>query len=372
MFDGDFIERHAKSLAMHMKVDVIHIVQNTNLLKDEVYRKEITEDENIKAIKYFIPAIHSGIRLFDAAIFNHRYYRTLHRALSSYIKQKGKPDIVHVHVPVKMGAGAYRLKQKFNIPFAVTEHSSTYFETIPENYFVKGINYKFVTKKTFEEAGIVSSVSAWLTARLQQIFAIKRTVVIPNAVDTSLFFPAEKNTAKKRFIHVSMMLPLKNVSGILCSLAKLNTVNKNWEMLFVGPASESLILEAINLKLQDYVIWKGALPYNEVAKEMQQADALVHFSKYENLPCVVNEALCCGIPVISSNVGGISELVNETNGIIVENENTTHLKDALLSFLANPQRFDRQSISKEATQKFNYKTVGQQILSMYQQVLNKS
>lgn len=370
-FDGDFIERHAQALALYEQVDIIHFVQNANFLKGEAYRKEERRNKNTNTFIYFVPLPLTGFKLLDAALFNRRYYNTLFKTLNEYIKTNGKPDLVHVHVPVKMGAGASWLRRKFQIPFVVTEHSSAYFETIPENYFTRSFNYKRATKRTFEGAEIVSSVSGWLVKRLQELFSIRQVAVIPNAVDTSLFFPVEKKEKQKRFIHVSMMYPLKNVTGILAALAKLKTVNDNWQMVFVGPANEKLIQQASDLHLENHVIWRGALPYNEVAREMQQADALIHFSNYENLPCVINEALCCGIPVISSNVGGIAELVNETNGILIENENTEQLKNALLSFLKNPEQFSQENISKEAAQLFSYATTGRQLLDLYKQALKK-
>jgi glycosyltransferase involved in cell wall biosynthesis len=48
-------------------------------------------------------------------------------------------------------------------------------------------------------------------------------------------------------------------------------------------------------------------------QKCKKADAFILFSRHENFPCVVIEALCCGLPVVASNVGGIAEAVDETN-----------------------------------------------------------
>ncbi len=370
--DGDFVERHAKSLATQQKVDVIHVVQNVNLLKGETVRIELREDINLKARIYYVPYPQSGIKKLDQLLFNRRFLAQVKQALKTYINENGKPDIIHVHVPVKMGVGAIWLKRKYNLPFVVTEHSSAYFEHIPENYFSRNRYFKLSTKVSFENAEVVSSVSNWLLNRLTQMFSIRKTQLIRNAVDTSVFFPIPVNNLTKKLIHVSMMYPLKNVSGILKALVQVNSVNTNWQMVFVGPDAADNFKLAVNMGLEKQIIWKGELRYAEVAKEMQKADALVHFSTYENLPCVVNEALCCGLPVISSDVGGIAEIINNSNGILVENKNTNQLAEAITFFLQNQNKYNKEQISKAAAELFNYEIIGKELIEMYYMVLKQN
>lgn len=367
--DGDFVERHAKSLATQQKVDVIHLVQNINLLKGEDARIEMREDPNIKARIYYVPYPQSGIKKLDQVLFNRRFYAQLKLALNTYINENSIPDIVHVHVPVKMGIGAVWLKRKYKIPFVVTEHATTYFKYSHDNYFNRGFIFRYATQKVFSEAKAVLSVSYCLMKVLEDMFSIRKAFLIRNAVNTSLFFPVEVKNKVKRFIHVSMMVPFKNIEGILKVLARLNTMNRSWEMTFVGPASDYYIQLAIDLGLDKQVSWKGTLSYEDVAKEVQQSDALIHFSKYENLPCVVNEALCCGLPVITSDVGGIAELINDSNGILVENENIDQLTNAMLTYLLNPDRFNKQMISTSASAMFNYDFIGKEIIQIYKEVL---
>jgi glycosyltransferase involved in cell wall biosynthesis len=370
-FDGDFIERQARALALHHPVDVIHFVQNIHLLKNKKFKLVEKQENNIHTRIYYLPISAIKIKLLQKLIFNYSYNTLFKKELSDYITKNGKPDIVHVHVPAKAGVVALWLKKKYNTPFVVTEHSSAYYKSIPENYFIRNNYFQLITKQTFQQAEVVSSVSNWLLNRLNEVFIIKHEKLIRNVVDVSLFFPVESVKIKKRFIHVSMMHPLKNVNEILRALAILNKNITEWEMSFIGPASKENLKLSFDLGLSKQIAWKGALPYSEVANEMQQADVLIHFSKYENLPCVVNEALCCGLPVISSNVGGISELVNDSNGILVENENIVQLANALASYLQHPDRFNKQIISKSASAMFNYNFIGNEMMKLYKDVLKK-
>ncbi len=371
-FDGDFVERHARSLATQQQVDIIHIVQNLALLQNEKSRTEEKEEKNIRTKIYYVPVQHTGLKKAGSLVFNVRYYATLYAALKTYIRENGRPDLVHVHVPVKIGAGAIWLKKRFEIPFVVTEHATVYFKHSHDNYFERGFQNRYITRKTFSEAEALVSVSDCMEKVIDNLFVIKKKYIIRNAVNTGFFFPKPVNNPVRKFVHVSMMVPFKNVEGILKGLVRLNETTRNWQMIFIGPASTEQKNLTEKLGLNQQVVWKGILAYTEVAKEMQQADALVHFSKYENLPCVVNEALCCGLPVISSDVGGIAELINEHNGMLVESENIEQLANAMALFLQQPERFNQQQISAAAAAQFNYETIGKEIVEMYQQVLLRS
>jgi glycosyltransferase involved in cell wall biosynthesis len=89
------------------------------------------------------------------------------------------------------------------------------------------------------------------------------------------------------------------------------------------------------------------------------------FSRFENLPCVLLEALCCGLPVISTNVGGIAEAVNDENGILIESENIPALANAMQKMIDEYHRYNHEKIAAEASAKYNYTKVGEQIAAFY-------
>jgi len=122
--------------------------------------------------------------------------------------------------------------------------------------------------------------------------------------------------------------------------------------------------------LNSTVCIKPAIDYAGVANEMKQSSALLLFSRFENLPCVILEALCCGLPVISSRVGGIEEVIDETNGILVENENVPQLVDAMQQMMDQYAIYNKMAIAEKASGQFNYAAVGGQYFSIYQHVLN--
>jgi glycosyltransferase involved in cell wall biosynthesis len=368
-YGGDFIDRHAKSLCMHQPVDVIHIVQNQKLSNKagSLFRK--THIDGLRIMVHTVPALILNIPLLNKITFNIRYLFFLRKVLNHYIAENGKPDLVHVHVPVKIGVGALYLKRKFGIPFVVTEHNSAYFPHIPFHYHSLNFYYRWITRKTFQEALSVSSVSEWLISRLDFLFRPTNLKLIRNSVDTNLFYYKPSVNPKKRFIHVSMMEPLKNVKGIIAAFIALNRQYTEWELILVGPFNteyEEMVKEG---GIGEKVIFMGLIRYDEVAAQMRSADALIHFSLYENLPCVITEALCCGLFVIASDVGGVHEVVSSENGMLIQSEDILGLTRAIAIYLNKSDVYDRKKISDQAVSVYNYHAIGLEIIQWYQALL---
>ena len=145
----------------------------------------------------------------------------------------------------------------------------------------------------------------------------------------------------------------------------------HFELYFIGNSNAHLEEKATKLGLLNRVIFiKPSVSYEEVANQMKVSSALLLFSRFENLPCVLLEALCCGLPVISSRVGGINEIVNETNGILVSSENVQELATAMKHMMENYSGYNRTRISEEAIGIFNYPAIGGLYYDWYKKITN--
>ena len=120
-----------------------------------------------------------------------------------------------------------------------------------------------------------------------------------------------------------------------------------------------------------FVFFKGEISYSQVANEIQESDCLILFSNIENSPCVISEALCCGVPVIATNVGGIPELVSNNNSILVAPGNTEQLKNAMIKMMEIYSSFNKNKIAEDAQNKFNYPIIGNEFDVLYRSVLNE-
>lgn len=363
-FNGDFIQRHAMAAALFCKVDVIYVVKDDKgLIRPGM---EIQENANLteKIIYYHSPK--TGIRLLDRVLSHLKYTRLYRKAIKEYISKNGKPELVHVQIAMKAGMAALWIKKKWDIPFVVTENWTGYYKQSVPSVYHYGWYLKKMGKKILKEAAIFLPVTKDLGETVKNNFADIPYRVIPNVVNTDLFFYKPFTPAKFRFVHFSYMHYQKNPEGILAAANRLRELGYDFELLMIGNDEKRLTDMAGNYSLlKGAVVFKAAISYEEVARQMQQASALLLFSRFENLPCVILEALCCGLPVISSRVGGIAEVLNAENGILVESENINEFTEAMKQVMDNYHLYNRAVISEKAIEKFNYNAVGKQISKEY-------
>lgn len=368
-FNGDFIQRHARAAALFCDIHVIHLAP-VNEKSPKGYDMEWRLEEGLteQLVYYYKPDSFAG-----KLLSHYRWFRLYKSILREYIRQEGRPDLVHVHIPMKAGIAALWLERKSGIPFLVTEHWGIYNEVAEDRYKLRSPLFRYFTRKIFKRAAAFLSVSRFLATGVNEQVVSKNFEIIPNAADTKLFFYRAPAGRPFRFIHVSNMVPLKNAEGILRVFASLQKEFPEISLRMVGDREPAIRKLAAGLGLFPGVVqFTGEIAYEEVAKEMQDADCLVLFSHIENSPCVIGEALCCGLPVIASRVGGIPELVNEKNGILVPAADETALLQAMKQIRLSIQQYNRPAIARDAAAFFSYETTGRQFLELYNRLLANS
>ena len=365
-FNGDFIQRHARAAALFNDIHVIHVtydypndVENTSNELNSIGQltEKIVYLKKKKSLK--------------AKLTNQlRWLANYKKTIRNYIIKNGKPDLVHLHVPMKAGVLALWMKKSYKISYIVTEHWGIYNHIVEDKYASKSVAFKKYTKKIFERASKFISVSDYLAKGINRQICKKDYVVIPNAVDTDLFYYKEKEASAFRFIHVSNMVPLKNAEGILRSFKNFIQQNINAELIMVGDIGPQIRDYAQTLSFPAGAIkFLGEIPYTQVAAEMQKADCLLLFSNIENSPCVIGEALCCGLPVITTNVGGIPELTSESNSLLIESKDEDALTQAMHEMVGGINNYNRKKIAENAISKFSYSVIGKQINTVYEEII---
>jgi glycosyltransferase involved in cell wall biosynthesis len=364
LFDGDFIERHAKALSSFVSVTILFIAKDVSLPKGKfIVEKEICDNITVYRGYY---GTSSSNKFIEKIISFHKYRRCQKEVYQQIITAEGVPHAVHVQVAMKAGMLALYLKKKFKIPFIVTEHWSGYYKYCSPNVYTGNWLINWLNKKVLHQADSVITVSNNLGKTIASNFVPIKFTVIPNVVDTRLFFYKPFLPPRFRFIHPSGMLAVKNPEGILAACKIVKEKGYNFELLMLGAQNEDLINLAERLGLlKDTVFFKGMVPYEAVATEMQQSSALLLFSRHENLSCVALEALCCGLPVICTAVGGMPEIITAVNGILVQSENISELANAMCCIIDDYAAYDRNTIAANAAAQFNYNIIGKQHLQLY-------
>ena len=128
--------------------------------------------------------------------------------------------------------------------------------------------------------------------------------------------------------------------------------------------------QVAQLGLTARVSFLGSLDSTEIAKEMKFADAFLHCSDFETFSVVCAEALCAGCPVVASAVGGIVELLEPKNGVLVQKNEVQEWKAALQDM--SDVKFCRREIAEKAGQQFSFLRVGKKYYNTLLKVANGS
>jgi glycosyltransferase involved in cell wall biosynthesis len=287
--------------------------------------------------------------------------------VKDYVAKNGLPDLIHVHVPWKAGLIALWMKKKYGKAFVVTEHWGIYNRVVENNFYTMPKFVQQLIIRIFREAKSFFSVSRFLANGVETLSGKNAGAILPNVVDTTLFFHKAEKYSNFTFVHVSNMVPLKNVRSILDAFNQfLKNKTAGVQLILIGNRDDEFVCYAETLGLlNSRVFFRGEVSYREVAEEMQLCHCLLLNSNMENSPCVIGEALCCGLPVIATSVGGVPELIHSSNSRLISAGDTEALSEAMEDVFRNYELFNPKQISEEASKKFGYPALAEKFRDLY-------
>jgi len=366
---GNFVQNHAKAISKFAQVVVIHPYEDTEYAQ----KQEFTFDAIIRKNFAEIGIRYKGIRnkgYFGKLIRFFRVRKAYKKMIQLEIEQFGKPDICHVNILTRASFPALWLKRKYKIPFIITEHWTRY---LPEDNSFKGFFRKKITQYVVKQAAAVTTVSSQLKEAMQSHRLHNANYhIVPNVVDTALFQPSIVEKKKKNILHVSSLDDRqKNFSGILRIINNLAKKRTDFVLNVVHDRDNSAYIPFIEENnLQDFVVFHGQKSGKELVKHFNEADFFVLFSNFETQGLVLMESFACGKPVIATRTGGVLDIVNQSNGILVTPKNEDELLDSILYMLAHHQDYDSVAIHNYAVENFSENAVGKMFFEIYQSSLN--
>ena len=291
-----------------------------------------------------------------------------------YVKQHFfKPDLIHLHVAYPLGQLALLWHRIHGYPYVLTEHWTIY---QPQNEAVLVGRLKKKIVKIANHAELIMPVSLDLQHCMEHHGVKNRFRVIYNLVNTDLFRLGEGHPkpGKKRMLHISTLRDeAKNFSGILRVVERLRQHRDDFE-LHVIHDYEALEFKAFvkEHQLTDCVVFHGKKTSTEVAEAFASADCFVLFSNFENLPCVLVESFASGVPVLTTDVGGIAEIVAPERGILIHSGDEEALLQGMNTLLDHADEYDKAAIRQYALTTFAAPIIGKQISEVYCFVKNYS
>jgi N-acetyl-alpha-D-glucosaminyl L-malate synthase BshA len=288
-------------------------------------------------------------------------------------------DLLHVHYAIPHATSAYlakqMLKNKKDIKVITTLHGT--------DITLVGLEPSFLplVKFSIEESDGVTAVSRFLKEKTITNYDINKEIeVIPNFVDTQFLKPKEngcfrKNLAakgEKIIVHTSNFRQVKRVPDTIKILEKIiKEVPAKLVLVGDGPDRSECERLTRELNLYDHVKFLGK--QDGLVEILNSADLFLIPSQSESFGLAALEAMACGIPVVSSSVGGLPELIrhNET-GFIAEIGDIDRMAKYSIDLLTNSKKYKlfSENARKRAVENFDKSIILPQYINHYKKVLN--
>ena len=390
---GLFVQRHAEAAALFNDITVVYCQQTSrDVSTTPIINKQVVDASNNNSVsttpiinKQVVDASNNNSK-FEIVRTNENNVDTIrvyyekpknkiisllrfYRANMKALKLCKKPDMIHVHILTRLGVIAWIQKKLHKTPYIITEHWSRY---LPGNDF-GGFLRKLATKIVVRNAETVTTVTENLAIAMKK-HGLKNDnyVVLPNVVNLDMFHINKKNTDATShiptIIHISCFEDKsKNISGLLESLKIIDDKGIDFKCKLIGEGMDLDLMKekAKELQLINKVSFTGLLQGQALADELSSGDFLVLSSNYENMPVVILEALASGLPVVSTNVGGIKEMVDDSKGILVEPRNKEALAEAMIKMIETHKNYDANYLRNSVIEKYGYESVGRFLSRLY-------
>jgi len=244
---------------------------------------------------------------------------------------------VHAHFAGMAARTAFWINKFFSITFSFTAHANDIFS--PRQYEI-GLD------KVVDAARAIVTETDYSARFLCERFSHRadRVQRIYNGLDLSEFGRADFSSNPPLIIAVGRLIPKKGFGDLIraCALLAERGNVFRCEIIGEGPLENELRRQTVKLGLQNNVVLAGAKPQTQLRRRLANGNVFVLPSVIDldggrdNLPTVIMEAMATGLPVVSTNIGGIPEMVieNET-GFLVQSGDAAAMADAIEKVIKN-------------------------------------
>ena len=282
----------------------------------------------------------------DYPLFKYQPYElALSSRLVDVIKSN-KIDLLHVHYAIPHAYAAYMAKKMLfdigiEIPIVTTLHGTDITLVGSHPFYRPAVTF------SINHSDRVTAVSKSLKEDTLNLFDIKKKIdVIPNFIDTEAIGTKDKpckrtllaKKEEKILTHISNFRPLKRIVDVIDIFKGINSkIDSKLMMIGEGPEKRKAIRYVSDNKLKDKVLFLGNS--NEIDKILCYSDLFLLPSEKESFGLSALEAMAHGVPIISSNAGGIPEVnLNGKTGFISNIGDTDSMINNAMSLLSNPQK----------------------------------
>lgn len=290
-----------------------------------------------------------------------------------------KPDVVHGQ---EIGLSGH-LAQRCSRNNVVTVHG-----VLLSEKRVAGLNLSYLRKtlrdslmrrmqkRVLRRAKVLISISNW-DAEVLDVPIEGIRLSIPNPVGAEFFALSPANVTRPRVLFAGVFDRNKNPLGLLSAFARVRMCVPDACLTLVGPQPDPdytrCVKERVNeLGLDDCVEITGLVGRERIRREIADARVVVLFSRQENSPTILAQAMAAGKPVVASRVGGVGEMVRDgETGFLVGSDDEAALADRMVKLLADQELALRlgKRAHEVAKEQFTAEVVAARTVSAYRKAL---
>jgi len=278
-------------------------------------------------------SIDQPIRGFWSILQRIKYVRTVvttARYVTALLRRLPQADVVHVFSAsywsfLLAPTPAILLAWAFKTPVILHYHSGE-----AEDH----LSRSRVATRIAGMAHVVAVPSAYLA----QVFSAHglSAVVIPNHVDPEEYRHCERTDRPQVVLSNRNFEALYNVGGLLDAFRTIQACHPDAQLVVAGSGSQEASLKALASDL-DNVRFVGSVEPSEMGNLLDSADLYLNASLIDNMPMSILEAFACGLPVVSSDAGGIPHIIEHgRNGLLAPAGDAEALAREAMRVFADP------------------------------------
>ncbi|MHA1270850.1 MAG: glycosyltransferase family 4 protein [Candidatus Helarchaeota archaeon] len=288
------------------------------------------------------------------------------------ICKKEKIDVITTQDAFFLGLVGYLIKWKFKIPLIVQVHG----DVLDNPYWLKEkkINYllNLMGKYLIKKADGVRVVSKKIE-KYMKLQKVKRIFNIPIYPDINDFSEFNNKKEKKNILFVGRLVPFKNIPLLIESMDIITKKHSNLSLIIigVGPEKKKLVNLVKKYKLEKNIKFIGFV--KDIRNYYYSSKFLILTSYYEGWGRVLSEARACGLPIITTDVGGARELVIDgVNGFIVPIGNKKILAEKICYLIEHPDILEQmRNKSKKMILQNNIEKTAEMLAKMYKFIVEE-
>lgn len=344
-----------------------------------------------------------GVELSENRTFNHPNFKfipvlkgtdnwwkfILH--LNQAIKSTDVPEscLIHTHHPLVMYPFIHNLPKN---PKVCTFHGITLdWVQVNYSYIYKLIRpiYTHIELKVINNVDIITTAGAYpkigLESRYSGLDLSNKIIVIPSGVDLDKFKPMDKCKLRKKYgldhysnviLFLGRLSEQKNLNLLFRSFSLVQNTLENSVLVIVGRGElEEDLKQLVKKMALKNVVFTGEVKPEEVPELLNCADVFALTSWYEASPTVVKESLACGIPVISTNVGDVKDIIAEPLlGTVIDSYDEHKYVEELIKTIKvvkqNKHKVE-DLCRKFSTENFSFEQIGARFVNIYENCLSR-